>query len=364
MLGADSTARGEHLLGTSDLQSLADLSTSVDIVRNMRIAPASLRLLTDLAIAASLPMLPLLLFKYLLAGLIGKFLYKVDRPMTGEGASADRRGPFYVLLIVLLLASPTLLAQQTTDNLRELARNPLGDVVKVPFVESINFDAGRYDRISNSLQIQPIIPLQIAKNWLLVPRIVATPVAYLPDVTTASGGSTGLGDTVATFFLTPAHTGKVIWGVGPSLLIPTATDANIGAGKWGLGPSVAALVEPNWGSAGVVVQNIWSLPGNSQRPSVNQLQIEASFSYNLPHDWYLVTAPTINADWTQSSEDRWLVPFGGGIGRAFDIANQAVDLNIAFYFNPIRPTRQFSPTWQMSLQFTLLYPRKRKPTSD
>jgi hypothetical protein len=258
---------------------------------------------------------------------------------------------------VLLLAGAALHAQQTPDNLEKLARNPVGDVIKIPLAESINFGAGPYNRTSNSLQIQPTIPFPIAEEWLVIPRIVATAVAYEPEVSQASGGSTGLGDTVATFFLTPALTGLVVWGLGPSLLIPTATDTNTGVGRWGLGPSLALIVQPKWGSIGTLVQNIWSLPGNSQRTSVNQLQIETSLSYDLPHGWYLVTAPTLSADWTQSSGDRWLVPFGGGAGRTLEIGKKAVDWNIALYSNAIRPADQ--PTWQISLQCTLLYPRGR-----
>jgi len=54
----------ESLLGTSDLQSLADLSNSVNVVRGMRWIPVSSRLLTEFAIAALLPLLPLLLLRY------------------------------------------------------------------------------------------------------------------------------------------------------------------------------------------------------------------------------------------------------------------------------------------------------------
>jgi hypothetical protein len=54
----------EPLLGSPDIQSLADLSTAVDLVRDMRLVPASLRLLLQIAITAALPLLPLLLFKY------------------------------------------------------------------------------------------------------------------------------------------------------------------------------------------------------------------------------------------------------------------------------------------------------------
>ena len=257
----------------------------------------------------------------------------------------------------LLLAGVSLHAQQTPQNLEKLARNPVGDTVKIPLAESINFDAGPYGRASNSLQIQPTIPFPIAEEWLLIPRIVATLADYEPEVSQASGGSIGLGDTVATLFLTPAHTGMVVWGVGPSVLIPTATDTNTGAGKWGLGASLAFVVQPNWGSIATAVQNIWSLPGNSQRTPVNQLQIETSVSYNLQRGWYLLTAPTLNSDWTQSSGDRWLIPFGGGVGRTVEIGKKAVDWNIAMYSNAIRPVGQPYPKWQMSLQWTLLYPR-------
>jgi len=65
---------GEPLLGTSDIQSLADLSNSVGIVRDMRLVPVSPRMLTHLAVAALLPLLPLVLFKYPLADLLAKFV--------------------------------------------------------------------------------------------------------------------------------------------------------------------------------------------------------------------------------------------------------------------------------------------------
>jgi hypothetical protein len=283
----------------------------------------------------------------------------VPHSMSPKATEIVSTWTLYGLWSVLLLAGATLHAQQTPENLEKLARNPVGDAVKIPLAESINFDAGPHGRTSSSLQIQPTIPFPIAKDWLLIPRIVATPAAYEPETSQASGGSTGLGDMVATFFLTPARTGTVVWGVGPSLLIPTATDTNTGAGKWGLGPSLALIVQPNWGSIATAVQNIWSLPGNSQRTSVNQLQIETSLSYNLPHGWYLLTAPTFSSDWTQSSGDRWLVPFGGGAGRTLEFGKKAVDWNIAVYSNAIRPVGQLYPKWQISLQCTLLYPRGR-----
>jgi len=52
---------GEELLGSPDIQSLADLSNSFAIVRGMRVAPLDNTTLLNLAIAAVLPMAPVLL---------------------------------------------------------------------------------------------------------------------------------------------------------------------------------------------------------------------------------------------------------------------------------------------------------------
>ncbi len=71
-LGA--AAPAEPLLGTPDLQSLSDLHGSFRIVKEMRLAPISLRLLMTFAAAVLLPALPLLLLKYPLVELAKRFL--------------------------------------------------------------------------------------------------------------------------------------------------------------------------------------------------------------------------------------------------------------------------------------------------
>lgn len=256
----------------------------------------------------------------------------------------------------LLLTSATTLAQTAPEELRKIARNPFADEIKLQFEEDFTFNQGPNDRSGNSLTIQPVIPLPVTGDWLLVTRVVTNAITYQPNLVAKSGGITGLGDTTSSFFLTPVHTGKLIWGVGPAVLIPTATSNQTGAGKWGVGPTGAALVEPGWGSVGLVVQNIWSVAGGANHSPVNQLQIEPSFSYNLSRGWYLTSNPTIVADWTLPASERWLLPIGGGAGRSFDIRKQAIDSNLTLYWNAIRPANQFSPKWQLGVQFTFLFP--------
>lgn len=65
---------GEEQLGTGDIQSLADLNNSVDIIQNMRVIPTTRRLIISIAGTCILPMLPLLLLKYPLLEIVGTLL--------------------------------------------------------------------------------------------------------------------------------------------------------------------------------------------------------------------------------------------------------------------------------------------------
>jgi hypothetical protein len=50
------------LLGSSDIQSLADLGNSFAIVRQMRVVPVSKSTVVSLGLTAALPMVPVLVF--------------------------------------------------------------------------------------------------------------------------------------------------------------------------------------------------------------------------------------------------------------------------------------------------------------
>jgi hypothetical protein len=51
----------EPLIGSADIQSLADLGNSFEIVKGMRFAPITLQAVLQLAIVTVLPLAPLLL---------------------------------------------------------------------------------------------------------------------------------------------------------------------------------------------------------------------------------------------------------------------------------------------------------------
>jgi hypothetical protein len=60
----DERQSGDSQLGTPDLQSLADLTNSVNVARGMHLIPVGRRLVIQMTVAAIVPLLPLLLLKY------------------------------------------------------------------------------------------------------------------------------------------------------------------------------------------------------------------------------------------------------------------------------------------------------------
>jgi hypothetical protein len=212
------------------------------------------------------------------------------------------------------------------------------------------------------LNIQPVIPFTVG-DWNIISRTIA-PLIDLPDLTSGlpelpegvNGGSTfGLGDINQSFYLSPAQPGPIIWGIGPSLTLPTATDENIGSEKWSAGPAAVVLAQPGPWVVGSLVRQLWSFAGDSDRQDVSQLLIQPFVNYNMADGWYLVSAPIITANWEADSDDRWTVPIGGGFGKIFKIGDQPINAQLSGFRNVEHP--QYGPEWIMRFQLQLLFPK-------
>lgn len=131
---------------------------------------------------------------------------------------------------------------QASANLAQEAQNPIANLISVPLQNNFNFNVGPFNRTQYILNIQPVIPVPLSKDLLLVTRtivpLVSQPTAGI-DPTTQElrpGNPTfGLGDINPQFFFVPKTGSNLTWGVGPTFLLPTPTDEVLGTGKWGAG---------------------------------------------------------------------------------------------------------------------------------
>lgn len=245
-------------------------------------------------------------------------------------------------------------SKATTADLAKATQNPVASLISVPIQNNSNFNVGPYDRTQNVLNLQPVIPAKLNGNWNLITRIIQ-PIVWQPYPNANTGGEYGLGDMNPTFFLSPGKPNKLIWGVGPAFVLPTATNDILGQGKFNVGPSIVALTQPGAWTLGVLMNNVWSVAGSGLRRDVNQMLLQYFINYNLKKGWYISVSPIITANWQASSGNVWTVPVGGGVGRVMKLGFQPVNISAAFYGNPVSPLG--ASTWSMRLQIALLFPK-------
>ena len=240
-----------------------------------------------------------------------------------------------------------------TGSLAVASQNPIANMISVPFQNNTNFNVGPFNRTQDILNIQPVVPMTLNADWNLISRTIAPLISQPSPIFDSS--TNGIGDITQSLFLSPAHPGKLIWGVGPVFTMPSASDPILGTGKVLLGPTAVFLVTPRPWVIGVLVNNQWSVGGDPNRPSVNAFLAQPFVNYNMAGGWFLTTSPIITANWNAPSGQKWTVPIGGGFGRVFKIDDQAYNASIQAYYNVIRPDN--AADWNLRISLALLFPK-------
>ena len=256
-----------------------------------------------------------------------------------------------VLLVALGAGALAQSEKQGTGDLARAVQNPIASLISVPFQNNTSFDWGPEEKTFNLLNIQPIWPFQMNDDWNLITRTIV-PVVSQPGVVSGQDRETGLGDITFTAFLSPRDSGKLIWGAGPVVLLPTASDDRLGSDQWGLGPSVVALMMPGSWVIGSLFSNVWSV-GGSGDDDVNLFTWQYFVNYNMKGGWYLTTSPIITANW-EASSDKWTIPVGGGFGRVFRIGNQPINAQAQVFYNVEKPG---TGDWQLRTQLQFMFPK-------
>jgi hypothetical protein len=247
-----------------------------------------------------------------------------------------------------------------TDDVGDLARaaqNPIADLISVPFQNNTNFEFGPRENTQNVLNIQPVVPVDLNDDWLMITRTII-PVVSQPALGPGGDRENGIGDSTFTAFFSPKSRdrwlGNWLWGAGPVLLVPTNTDDRLGPDEWGAGLSALALSMPgNW-VIGALASNVWG------EDDVNILTFQYFVNYNLSNGWYLTTSPTITANWdADNNGDRWTVPVGGGFGRVFLLGGQQpVNMSLQGFYNLEKP-ENVGPEWSLRGVAQFMFPIRK-----
>jgi len=259
-----------------------------------------------------------------------------------------------LLLSVLAFPAVPAFAEMSNEALAKAAQNPVANMISIPFQNNTNFNVGPYDRTQNILNIQPVIPVSVNKDWNVITRTIA-PLIWQPGMAPGQDSTFGLGDIQFTAFLSPAKSEELIWGAGPILQLPTHTNDVLGTSKWGIGPSFVALKVEKVLVYGALVNNVWSFAGPDGAPDINKFLLQPFVNYNFGDGMYITSAPIITADWEADSDNQWTVPLGGGIGKIVRVEKLPLNLQAQLFYNVVTP--DYGPNWTLRLQVQLMLPK-------
>lgn len=269
---------------------------------------------------------------------------------------ASRRNHYSMACVCLLLGFPVAAQAQDTDALAKQLSNPIASLTSVPM--QLNYDDGigpHGDGDKFYLNVQPVIPVSIGEDWNMISRTIL-PVVSQHDIVPGAGSQFGLGDTIQSLFFSPKALTAAgwTWGIGPALLIPTATDDLLGGEKWGAGPTAVALRQTASGwTYGALVNHIWSFAGEDDRGDINATYMQPFISKSLGKGRTIATSLESTYDW---EGEQWVVPINIGYSKVSRIGKQLVSYQggVRYYIE----AHDGGPEWGLRFTFTLLFPKR------
>ncbi|WP_267223521.1 hypothetical protein [Dyella silvae] len=288
---------------------------------------------------------------------------------------------FYADINADLKAEMKAGCKPTEAQIGQLMNNPVGNLVMFPlqndYTRVKGGPIGNYKDV-NRTQFIPTFPIKLNDDWNLINRISIpivsepvnkhigglfgdTPQQIAQDPKTQSiindpfSRTTGLGDITYVGLVAPSQgkklggDGVLIWGVGGTLMVPTASEAVQGTGKYSAGPSaVLAYMGPEW-ILGIFPQQWWSFASSKKdRPSVNMTNIQYFIQKKLDDagKWHIGMTPNISINWNaKGGGNKVNLPVGLGINYTTKLAGIPIKYGFEVQYSVIQQSSMPGARW-------------------
>jgi len=258
------------------------------------------------------------------------------------------------------------------DKLAKQLANPISSLISVPFQANEDFAYGpSHNGYKFTLNIQPVIPISISRDWNLILRTIFPIVSqhdlfYVENVPKNSPlqpqnrSQDGLSDTTQSFFFSPKKPGPfgLIWGIGPAFLYPTGTHPFLDTGTFSIGPTVVVLKQMGGLTAGALMNQLWSVVIEEHRSSLSQMFLQPFLAYTTKTHTTFTLSSESTANWNNTPGDaKWTVPIIGTVSQILKIGKQPISIGVAGKYYADSP--RYGPDWGVRFIVTLLYPTAR-----
>ena len=227
----------------------------------------------------------------------------------------------FKIYILFTLFSTGLFAQEKSDEQKAAANatNPLAFITKLQIQPNYSFNDNGGDQLSMYIRIMqpsktiglPFIKSKNPSKVYSIYRLEAPIISQtFPDHV---GDATGISDLIfidAVVFKLK----KGLFGIGPALIMPTASSEYLGSGKWSGGAVIIYGTKALGLSLGILGQQFFSFAGDSERADQNYMLFQPIITKIFKQGYFINFSPIMKFDWDNSAYN---IPLGASIGKAF-----------------------------------------------
>ena len=247
---------------------------------------------------------------------------------------------------------------QSAEELAKKLSNPVADLVSIPFQLNWNQGVGPNDDLQFQLNIQPVVPFTLSKDWNVIARMI---VPYLSQPILFPGGepASGLSDITLSLFFSPRGSGGLTWGVGPVFGLPMTTDPSLGTGKWLMGATFVGLMQSHGWTYGALVNQVFSVAntGSVPRDYVSQAFLQPFIAYTTKTAYTLTLNSESTYNWEAAPDQRWTVPLIASVSKLTRLGPFPFSMQLGAGYYAAKPDN--GPDWKLRMAFVVLLPRAR-----
>jgi len=182
--------------------------------------------------------------------------YKTESLMKNPPTKAAWVTPIANFFVPILLTFALLSAnaaesvsdqEPQTEKLAKETQNPIANLISVPFQNNFNFGIGPNDATQWILNVQPVIPITLNKDWNLITRTIV-PIINQPSPASGIPSAFGLGRHQPQCVPLTGEFWQTALGRWTDDDVSDGDRVAVSNGKWEAGPRPSLVVLPRRGT--------------------------------------------------------------------------------------------------------------------
>jgi len=140
---------------------------------------------------------------------------------------------------------------------------------------------------------------------------------------------------------------------GVAVALPTSQDFSSGIDQYQAGPEVAFGKVTPWGVYGAWVKHMMRVSGEDAWDT-NMTSIQVFFAYGLGNGWQAISNPVIEYDWEAASDNKLLLPLGGGVSKTVRLGKMPLKMDLELQYYVASPDA-LGPQWLLTFSLAPVF---------